>query len=77
MNSTNVIKFARKSKRVRRSIWAHGSGWGRDWLKLLSAHADGYEPCMRWPGERMPPPPSSGLHWDVQDEDWELAASRT
>lgn len=74
MNSANVIKLARKTKRVRRFIWEPCARWGRLWLEYLpSVPVDGYDFYMRWPGERMPPP-SSGPYRDVQEEDWELAA---
>jgi len=71
------MKLARKTERVRCSIWEPCARWGRLWLEYLpSVPVDGYDFYMRWPGERMPPPPSSGPHWDVQEEeeDWELAA---
>jgi hypothetical protein len=67
------MKFARKSQRVGRSIWEPCAQWGRRGLEHLPSVPVGYELCVKWPGERMPPP-SPGPRWDVQEEGWELAA---
>jgi hypothetical protein len=73
VNLTN-LKPAGKGERTRRTLRACRSWWSRLWLKLLEA-ADGYECYPRWPGERMPPPDQRpGPRWDVQSDDWELAA---
>jgi hypothetical protein len=68
------MKFARKSKRARRSIWEPCAQWGRRWLEHLPSVPPGYDLYVKWPGERTPPPPSPGPRWDGQVEDWELAA---
>ena len=69
------MKLATKSNRAHRSIWEACARWARCWFEYLpSVPVDGYELYMRWPGERMPPWPSSRPHRDVQEEDWELAA---
>ena len=75
MNSTNVTKLARKTSHVRRFIWEPCARWGRLSFEYLpSVPVDGYDFYVKWPGEKMPPPHRSGPHWDLQDEDWELAA---
>jgi hypothetical protein len=71
------MKLTRKTNPIRQSIWEPCARWGRRWLEYLpSVPVDGYELYMKWPGERMPPPSprSAGPHWDIQEEDWELAA---
>jgi hypothetical protein len=69
------MKLATQGKRVRRSIRAQGSWWGRCWLKILESIPADHGLYMRWPGERVPGPrPWSGPHWRGNQSDWELAA---
>jgi hypothetical protein len=67
------LKLAGKGERIRCSIRAQGSRCAYYLFKLLDSVSDGYEFYMRWPGEKVPNPPSSSPHRGGQ-ADWKLAA---